>query len=1338
MTSITQHSLTLGEYRPEFVRDETLSSILEDTAQRNPEKTALIYGNQSLSYGELNTAANHIAGQLIQAGIGPGQLIGLWLPRGLDLLIMQAGIAKAGAGWLPFDAEVPPERIAVCMEDAHATGLLTSQAFQTQLPALPCPIWYAEALRQAPANSSPLVKAHKDHPAYVIYTSGSTGKAKGIEISQGSICHFLRSENAQLGVCENDRVYQGFSVAFDMSFEEIWISYLVGATLWIAPKEVTNDPDALAQALIEQEITVLHAVPTLLALIPKDVPSLRLINLGGEMCPEALVSKWDKPGRRLTNTYGPTEATVSASLATLRAGEPITIGKPLPNYGLLVVDEHFNLLPQGETGELCITGPGVAVGYLGRPDLTAQKFLDNPWSQADWDKRLYKTGDLARIDEHGQVHCLGRADDQVKIRGFRVELGEIEAVLAKQPGVGTNAVILRTENDIEQLIAFWVPEPGVETPVPAALRQALAQKLPAYMVPGRFEQLDAMPRLTSGKIDRKQLKTLPLAALSVDNLSDQPENEAEKQLFAEIAKLFPGQPLQRTQDFFTDLGGHSLLAARLISALRTNPRFANASVREIYQHRTLGNIAAALEAMQAETATPAEDYTPPPSLRRWLCGGIQIVAVAFFVMLYMAQWLAPFFVYHYFTGGPNDSIALAIVWSALAFVGANLAGFGMAIVGKRLVSPKLKPGRYPLWGGTYLRWWFADRLIECAPLHLLNGSPFYRAYLRALGVKIDKNVFIGQITIRAPELLNIGEGASIGSGVNFENVRIERGQMLVGAITLGKGAYVGSYTVLEGDTHIEDYGHLEGQSALHSGQTIPSCRIWQGSPAREIGIFDPSKQAPPPVVSQAWRFWEKTVSLIGALGISILFFMPVFPTFMLIDWLDSAEAEALRDPSVPEQLTTYFLYALPASAILILLTALLAALIRWGFMPKVKPGRFPLHSARYLNKWLVNQIQETSLAILHGVYATIYAPYWYRLLGAKVGKHAEISTALGVVPDMLTLGDESFIADAVMLGDEEIDGGWVEVQPTIVGKRSFVGNSGYVPDGTVIPDNVLIGVLSRAPANDKMRSGHTWLGSPAMELPARETPIAFAEDLTFHPSLSRRLGRALVEALRIVTPHALVIAVGYTLVLDIIPESGGEKWLKVALQLAGSGLLFGIGSFLFVVLLKWLLIGRYRPCAKPMWTPFVWTSEAITNLYEGIAVPNFLRYLRGTPWLPALLRLTGAKIGKGVYLDTTDITEFDCVTIGDHCELNALCGPQTHLFEDRIMKIDEVQIGNRVIMGVRSIVLYGAKIQDSCRIGALTLVMKGEHLPANTHWVGSPASPQSKRPAPFNAPPKTN
>lgn len=1326
-----------GPYRPDLLKNETLPDLFETTAASFPEKTALIFDGRTLGYGALNGMADRLASCLLEQGVGTGQMVGLWLPRGMDLLVAQLGIAKAGAAWLPFDADVPTGRIAVCMEDAHSPGLLTCRSQLPLLGEFAAPLWVLEDLLETVPADAPLVRRGADFtpdcPAYVIYTSGSTGKPKGITVTQRSITHFLRSENEILGVRSEDRVYQGFSVAFDMSFEEIWIAYLVGATLWIAPREVVGDPDALAQVLEDNRITVLHAVPTLLSLFPRDVAGLRLINLGGEMCPQALVERWATPERRLFNSYGPTEATVSASLAELHRGEPVTIGKPLPNYGLLVVDEELKLLPPGEVGELCIIGPGLAEGYLGRPDLTAEKFVANPYAAGEDDARLYHTGDLARIDDAGNIQCLGRFDDQVKIRGFRVELGEIEAVLARESGVGTTAVVLKNVGGVEQLVAYFVADTGA-APEASELRKHLAAQLPPYMVPAHFEIMQLMPRLTSGKIDRNVLRELPISQKSAldDIESDRPENDAEEALFTALQHLFPGQTLHRSANFFSDLGGHSLLAARLISLLRADPRFVGITVHDIYCEPSLGAIARALSAKEVprsrEAAAP--EIVATPRLRRVLCGLAQAATLPPMVCLKMAQWLLPFFTYNYFTGDKGDRIWFAILAAILVYLLGNLSSFIFAIAAKWLVIGRAKAGRYPLWGVMYFRWWLVDRISEIPPRHLLSGSPLHVLYLRALGAKIGKDVVIGASSIRAPDLLVIGNGASIGSSVNFENSRVEGGELILGPIDIGNEATVDSFAVIESHTVIGDHAHLGGLSSLVRGQRVPARELWEGSPSRFVKQLDGLDKKARIHLSAGKAAMELALFFLGSNLVSVVFFLPVFPSFILIDWIDGHWLD-LTASSVSPILAglVYLLIAIPASAVLVLTTVLASAAFRWVVLPRLEAGSWSIHSPVYYGKWLGNQIQESSLAVLHGLYATVYAPWWYRLLGARVGRGTEISTALGVVPDMLTIGTDSFVADGVMLGDERIEGGWMTLQPTVIGNRSFLGNGAFVPDGSVLPDDVLIGVQSKVPENARMNSGDTWVGNPPIILPSREKVAGFDASLTFHPSWRRRLARGFVEGLRIVMPMSVVIAVGYVTVTLVMPLASAGHLMRAILALALAGFFYGIGSFIFVVVVKWLTVGRYRPLAVPMWTPFVWVSEAVTNLYESISVPNFVVFLRGTPMLPPCLRLLGCKTGKGIYMDTADVTEFDCVSIGDFSALNGWCGPQTHLFEDRIMKIGDVSIGRGVTIGPRAIILYSARVGDGASIGPLTLVLKGEDIPPGTRWIGSPAEPWVSEPA---------
>nr|WP_305050470.1 AMP-binding protein [Elizabethkingia bruuniana] len=365
-------SFILGKIAPEFIKNETLPELLIPTFEKYKTKPAFIFKDRTLTYEELDNWSNAIALRLKEEGVQEGDCVGVWYPRSLELPVAILGILKAGACYIPLDREMPEDRIKMVFTDINVKTYFSDTDAGIHCSPITIPEQPTEKV------SLPEVEINPDNWAYVLFTSGSTGNPKGIPISHRNICHLIRSEEDFIGVKDTDKVYQGFSVSFDMWCEEVWISLFAGATIWIADATTVKAIDELSTVLIENKITVLHAVPSILAIID-EVPALRLVNAGGEACTKQVQEKWAKPYRTFINSYGPTETTVSSNMAILNASQELTIGPPLPNYHIAVVDENMNIVPHGERGEMIISGPGVSNGYFNLPELTAQKFLPNPF-----------------------------------------------------------------------------------------------------------------------------------------------------------------------------------------------------------------------------------------------------------------------------------------------------------------------------------------------------------------------------------------------------------------------------------------------------------------------------------------------------------------------------------------------------------------------------------------------------------------------------------------------------------------------------------------------------------------------------------------------------------------------------------------------------------------------------------------------------------------------------------------------------------------------------------------------------------------------------------------------
>lgn len=1291
----------LAEYQPQLPGSavsppaRTLVDILQETANRYPDASALDDGRQSLSYAQLMAAVRSAGRELHLAGLGAGDRIGVRIPSGTNgLYVWILAILLVGAAYVPVDADDPEERARLVFGEAKIAGMITGEGLTVTKG------------REGPFPAARL--ATPDDDAWVIFTSGSTGTPKGVAVQHRSAAAFVDAEARIFlpadPIGPQDRVLAGLSVAFDASCEEMWLAWRHGACLVPAPRALVRTGMDLGPWLISHGITVVSTVPTLAALWPAEsLENVRLLIFGGEACPPELAERLAVEGREVWNTYGPTEATVVACAAELGGPGPVRIGLPLDGWDLAVVDGDGVPVAEGAVGELIIGGVGLA-RYLD-PAKDAEKYA--PMPTLGW-QRAYRSGDLVRYEAAGLVF-MGRADEQVKLGGRRIELGEIDAALQALPGVAGAAAAVQTTAAGNQVLVGYLAPAGEDEPDLTAARRLLAASLPAALIP-LLTVVTSLPTKTSGKVDRHSLPW-PLAGSGAAESDSAPLNLPDDAawIVEQWTNVLGSPAASLDADFFAH-GGGSLAAAQLVSALRL--RYPTVTVADIYATPRVGALidTARQSLPDGVNAGPAKERTVRPTARK-----SQVFQTLMGVPLHILvgmRWLT------YLMAGNNVLAGLAgfaaaptVSWwwvgaSWLVFV-SPLGRMGLSIAAARLLLRNVGPGTYPRSGKVHLRLWLAEQIQDLAGAVSLASAPWVPYYARALGAKIGSNVHLHSLP-PVTGLLSLGSGANIEPEVDLSGWWIDGDHVRIGAIHVGAGATVGARSTLMPGASIGAGGQVEAGSAVLG--KVKAGQVVAGSPARRRGKAKNDWPETPASSRLMGRLWFAAFASASAVLAMIPYVSAAAAAAVIFLFVQGSSSLSAAWPQLLASLPLAALAWFSANLLLILGTT---RLLGTG----LKEGYYRVRSRIGWQVWATERVLDLARDLLFPIYASLFTPVWLRLLGARIGKNVEASTVL-LLPKMTTVGEGAFLADDTMVASYELGGGWLKIAPAKIGKRSFLGNSGMTAAGRNVPKNSLVAVLSATPS--KAKSGTSWLGSPPVRL--RRTAIASDSTLTFQPPIRLKVARALWELCRFV-PVVLTVglAAGVLLAFD---------WLATNL---GYGVAAALGGFVMLlagalaagsaVVAKWLLVGRIQAGEHPLWSSFIWRNEVVDTFIEMVSAPWFARAASGTPALVWWLRGLGARIGSGTWCESYWLPEADLVTLGANSTVNRGCVVQTHLFHDRIMSIDTVTLEEGATMGPHGVILPQARIGKGGTVGPASLVMRGETVPAGTYWMGNPVSP---------------
>jgi non-ribosomal peptide synthetase-like protein len=995
----------------------------------------------------------------------------------------------------------------------------------------------------------------------------------------------------------------------------------------------------------------------------------------------------------------------------------------LPTYTAVIVDPaELRALPRGEMGEIGLAGVGLARGYVNRQDLTERAFVpDFLGIENNPSGRIYRTGDLGRVNDDGQLEYFGRIDTQVKIRGYRIELSEIESVLLQLPGIAQAVVqTYEPEQGTVELAAYYTLRQDVEGVDAHDLHRMLRTRLPGYMVPAYFEELDSLPMMASDKVDRKRLpRPEHRISRAAAGSFTAPTTAAEEALAAQLGAVLSLEKVSTDAHFFNDLGADSLLMARYCARIRKETALPAAAMQDIYENPTVRQLAACLEARHSESVLsaavaetePARPQTPPVSAFQYgLCGAVQLLIFLGYTMY--AAWLL-IFGYEWVLGGttPLDMWLRSIGFGAAMFVILSAT----PIIAKWLLVGRWKPGTIRIWSLAYLRFWTVKTLTRANPLAMFAGSPLFVLYLRLLGAKIGKNVVIFSRKVPAcPDLLTVGDNTVIHKDSSFLCYRATAGSIEMGPVSLGNNVLVSERTTLDIGTSMGNNTQLGHASSLQTSQAVPDGQVWHGSPAALAGanyLRVPAAQCSTRrrVIYSLLQLFNRLVLVVpvGVLGLAAL-----LPPYLSTGHLQLGAY-------------TFFVDVVVVSLVLFiggLITGLVAVICVPRFLNHfIKPDVvYPLYGWHFSIHRLI--VRLSNVRLYKDIFGdSSYIVYYLMALGWKLGKVQQTGSNFGPTlghesPFLSSVGTGTMVSDGLNMMNADYTNTSFRLSRVQIAGHNFLGNSITFPMGAQVGENCLLATKVMIPIDGPVRRDVGLLGSPAFEIPRSVQRDAEFDELKIAEAMNRSLP---AKNRHNIISMVLFLAVRWFLLLAATLAGAvavsAHSFLGV-LAVAGSMLGLMVFRVLFTALVERLVMGfrHLKPQYCSIYDPYFWRHE---RLWKLLAVAPF----NGTPFKALIWRMLGVKVGKRLYDAGLIMPEKTLVTIGDNCTFNEGVHVQGHSMEDGTFKSDHIAIRNNCSLGVDSWVNYGVTMQDGSSLGADSLLMKGEDVPENATYSGNPA-----------------